>query len=240
MREFLGLGPAPDAAAAQRGAPVFKANCSGCHGDDARGKTAPDLVRSLVVLHDDNDETIAPLLKSGRPGTAMPAFASLSAEQVHDVAQFLKLQVENAANRGRYTQLYGQLRNQLSGDPKRGESFFSANCASCHSVTGDLSKIGAKFAQPSQLQTRFLWPVDYSKPVKATVTLATGEKIDGVIRHMDDFNVTLTDAAGAERTFARTAAKVQVEDAMKAHRALLPKYTDADIHNLTAYLAGIK
>src|SRR5690242_7164685 len=36
-REFLGLGPAPDAAAAKRGAPVYAANCGFCHGPLARG-----------------------------------------------------------------------------------------------------------------------------------------------------------------------------------------------------------
>src|SRR5258708_31847584 len=49
-REFLGLGPVPDQAAAQKGEPLFKQNCAGCHGDNARGAQAPSLVRSVLVL----------------------------------------------------------------------------------------------------------------------------------------------------------------------------------------------
>jgi cytochrome c oxidase cbb3-type subunit III len=33
---------------------------------------------------------------------------------------------------------------------------------------------------------------------------------------------------------------VEVEDKMAGHRALLAKYSNADIHNMTAYLAALK
>jgi len=36
-REFLGLGPAPDPAAAARGEKLYAASCSFCHGDKATG-----------------------------------------------------------------------------------------------------------------------------------------------------------------------------------------------------------
>ncbi len=34
--------------------------------------------------------------------------------------------------------------------------------------------------------------------------------------------------------------KVEVEDKLAAHRKLLDEYTDADMHNLTAYLVTLK
>src|SRR5579864_6073962 len=52
-REFLGLGTAPDPAAAAKGAPLYKQNCATCHGETARGSQGPNLVRSMVVLHDE-------------------------------------------------------------------------------------------------------------------------------------------------------------------------------------------
>lgn len=52
LREFLGLGPAPDPAAAKKGEPLYLENCSGCHGKDARGAQAPGLTRMPLVLHD--------------------------------------------------------------------------------------------------------------------------------------------------------------------------------------------
>src|SRR6266704_3447435 len=48
-REFLGLGPAPDEAAAKKGEPLYKQNCGTCHGDNARGSQGPSLVRSVTV-----------------------------------------------------------------------------------------------------------------------------------------------------------------------------------------------
>ena len=34
--------------------------------------------------------------------------------------------------------------------------------------------------------------------------------------------------------------KVDLDDPLKAHYDMLPKYTDADMHNLTAYLVTLK
>src|SRR5947199_5806363 len=79
-RDFLGLGPAPDEAAAKKGEPLYQQNCAGCHGANARGAQAPNLVRSVVVLHDDKGEEIGPVIKNGRPQAGMPAFPSLSAD----------------------------------------------------------------------------------------------------------------------------------------------------------------
>ena len=48
---------------------------------------------------------------------------------------------------------------------------------------------------------------------------------------MDDFNISLDDAAGEYHYWPRDQVKVEVEDKLAGHRALLPKYSDADIHN---------
>src|SRR5580698_7200197 len=57
-REFLGLGPAPDAAASARGEKLYAPSCGFCHGDKARGASGPNLVRSETVLHDEKGELI--------------------------------------------------------------------------------------------------------------------------------------------------------------------------------------
>jgi mono/diheme cytochrome c family protein len=240
-REFLGLGAngaAPDEAAAKKGEPLYKQHCGACHGERARGAQAPNLVRSVVVLHDDKGEEIGPVIKNGRP-PGMPAFPSLSTDDVNNIGQYLKLQVELAANRGTYGATYASVRNRTSGDPKKGEAFFGANCKSCHSVTGDLAKVGAKFPQAATLQSRWIWPATPG-PQKATVTTASGEKVAGTVRVLNDFDVSLTDGAGNYRYWRRAAVKVEVEDKLGGHRALLPKLSDDDIHNMTAYLVTLK
>ena len=153
-RAFLGLGPEPNKAAAARGAPLFQQNCAFCHGQNAHGATAPSLITSDEVLSDDHGERLTPFLKAGRPDKGMPAFGSMSAAQLSDVAQFLHMRVELTANRGTYKTL-----NIVTGDAKKGEAYFNGagGCAGCHSPTGDLAKIGSRMA-PDQLQNRFLWP----------------------------------------------------------------------------------
>lgn len=238
-REFLGLGPAPDAAAAAKGAPVYKQNCGACHGETGRGGQAPSLVRSTVVLHDENDESIGPVIKAGRPQAGMPAFPTLSADDIHNVSQFLKQQIELAANRGTYGQTYGDLRKQVSGNAQQGQAYFAAKCASCHNATGDLAHIGKKFSDASSMQARFLWPSSPG-PRKATVTTAGGQSITGNVRSMDDFHIALTDSSGAYHYWPLDAVKVAMDDKLAGHRALLPGYTDADIHNVTAYLVTLQ
>lgn len=238
-REFLGLGPAPDAAAAKKGDPLYVANCAACHGKTARGGQAPDLVRSVVVLHDEKDEEIAALIKNGRPQAGMPAFPGLSQEEIHSISQFLKMQVELTANRGTYGQTYSSLRSQTSGDPRKGQEFFAANCGECHSASGDLAKIGAQFPQAATLQARFVWPSSRG-PAHATVTTKSGQVITGTVLKFDDFDIALRDASGEYHYWPCDQVRVQIEDKLAGHRALLPKYSDADLHNVTAYLATLK
>ncbi len=130
-REFLGLGRMPDARMAAEGAKIFAPTCGFCHGADARGASGPDLLRSPVVLDDNQGELIGPTVHDGRPAKGMPAFSSFTNEQLRDIAEFLHLQVELAANRGTYKPL-----NVVTGDAKAGEAYFNGagKCNTCHSV----------------------------------------------------------------------------------------------------------
>jgi mono/diheme cytochrome c family protein len=188
------------------------------------------------VLHDEKGELIGPLLLKGSVEKGMPAFASLTPDQVRDIAAFLHMRVELTANRGTYQSL-----NIVTGDARRGEQFFNGagGCSGCHSPVGDLAKIGGRFA-PEQLQDRFLWPAGRG-PRKATVTLPSGETMTGTLRRLDDFVAELVDASGAYHSWPREGGlKVEVEDKLAAHRKLLDRYTDANIHDLTAYLVTLK
>lgn len=238
-REFLGLGPAPDRAAAQKGEALYKENCSTCHGENARGAQGPNLVRSVLVLHDENDRDIEALLKNGRAQGGMPAFPQLTHDQVHAISQYLKLQVELTANRGTYGQTYSTLKNKPSGDPQKGQAFFAANCTGCHSVTGDLARLATKYSDASVMQSRFLWPAS-KEPPRVSVTTASGQTVTGSLLRMDDFDVSLREANGEVHYWPASQVKVQLPDTLQGHRALLPRYADADIHNVTAYLETLK
>jgi small nuclear ribonucleoprotein (snRNP)-like protein len=198
------------------------------------------------VLRDEKGELIVPVIHNGRADKGMPAFASFSDAQLHDLAEFLHLQVELVANRGTY-----QVQSAIRGDAKAGAAYFNGpgRCNTCHSVTGDLAHIGSKFEAPD-LQQTFLYPAsgkfgfggsNGAGSQKATVTLASGESVSGTLRALDDFNVILLDAQGRVQSFALgNGIRVQLEDNLVAHRQLLDQYTDDDMHNLTAYLGTLK
>ena len=237
-REFLGLGRMPDAKMAAEGAKIFGSTCGFCHGENARGASAPDLLRSPVVLDDNQGELIGKTVHEGRPAKGMPAFPSLSDEQLRDIAEYLHLQVELAANRGTYKAL-----NVVTGNASAGEAYFNGagKCNTCHSVTGDLAHIGSKM-QPPDLQQRFLYPAP-SQPsaTKVNVILKDGTQISGTLKHLDDFYVSLDDAAGNYRSIAlEKGVTVSVEDKLVFHRQMLDKYTNQQMHDLTAYLVTLK
>ncbi len=242
-REFLGLGPAPDAAAADRGEKLYGPNCGFCHGAKANGAEGPDLVRSPLVLHDEKAELIGPVIHNGRPDKGMPPFAGFTDAQLSDIAQFLHMKVELAVNRGLY-----QVQNIITGDAKAGSLYFNGagTCTTCHSITGDLAHVGSKF-QPSDLQQAFLYPTAHgfqasgAKVSEVKVTLPSGQAISGTLKRLDDFNVSLYDSTGEYRSYALSPGiKVDVEDKLAGHRELLKHYSDSEMHNLTAYLATLK
>lgn len=233
-REFLGLPPPPDAAAAARGAKIFAQNCAFCHGPKATGAEGPNLIRSSVVLHDNKGELIGPVVLKGRPDKGMPAFPSMSSEQVYDIAEFLHERVYEAANRGGY-----KILNVVTGDPKAGEAFFNAHCTKCHSATGDLAHIASKY-QPAELQALFLYPDKSAPPVELTVTLPNGQVITGTLKRQDDFNISMVDNTGEFHSWPADSVKYEIKDPLAGHRELLATYTDADMHNVLAYLVTLK
>src|SRR5205814_1159747 len=117
------------------------------------------------------------------------------------------------------------------GDAAAGEAYFKSTCGSCHSVSGDLKGFGAKFTDAKQLQQNWLMPGARGgfgaaagpritvPPTTVTVTLASGQKVQGRLNRIDDFFVTLTDADGAQRTFTRDgdSPKVEVHDPLQPH-----------------------
>ena len=239
--------PPGDPAAIERGRALYGVNCQFCHGADTRGgDSGPSLLRSSIVLDDQHGELIAPVLQNGRPDRGMPKFA-FSREQTGDVAAFI-----HTFKAAGYDESRLKPASIIVGDAKAGAAFFDAKCAACHSTTGDLGGISTKIPDERMLQQTWLMPGSGGgrggpppvtlKPVTVTVTLPSGEKIDGTLDRLDDFAVSLTTADGTRRSL-RTSGdtpKVEVHDPLEPHRDLLRTYADADIHNVTAFLVTLK
>jgi cytochrome c oxidase cbb3-type subunit 3 len=241
-----------DAAVIDRGKTLFTINCAACHGADARGgdQGGPNLLRSQVVLNDQHGELILPIVRGARE--KMPPFPNIAESDVTAIAEFLHSLA--AAGRGRGAPPL----NIVVGDQSAGQAAFASTCASCHSVAGDLKGIATRIPDPMTLQN--FWVAGgrngrgggpgagaaptaaNPKPTTVTVTLASGQNVEGTLARIDDFLVSLTDATGYTRTFVRDGdrPKVEVHDPLEPHNQLLPKYTDKQIHDITAYLVTIK
>jgi cytochrome c oxidase cbb3-type subunit III len=241
-----------DAASRERGQQVFKAECGFCHGSNARGgSSGPDLTRSVLVQTDVDGKQLGEFLRVGQPDRGMPKF-DLPDGQVRELAAFLHGEIYLASNRALY-----KILDILVGDAKAGEAFFNGagQCRTCHSPAGDLKGIAAKYSDPAVLQGRMVLPRGnppgapplpvHRQPnaLKATVTLPSSESISGTLVRLTDFDVTLFDEkTGQMRSWLRNdgTPKVVVTDPLQAHMDMLMKWTDADMHNVTAYLATLK
>jgi len=234
-----------DPAMLERVKASYVVNFNFCHGSDGRGgEGGPNLLRSQLVLDDQNGELIAPVVQNGRPDQGMPSFKMTNA-QVAEIAAYIHSFKVLGSDASRMTPP-----TVVVGDAKAGEAYFKTKCAACHSVTGDLKGIGSKIADAKLLQNAFLMPGGGGRgaaaPVKVPPTTVTvtigGKKTEGTLVMIDDFVVTLTESDGTQRSFRRDGdvPKVEIHDPLLPHRNLLPTYADKDIHNLTAYLVTVK
>jgi cytochrome c oxidase cbb3-type subunit 3 len=167
----------------------------------------------------------------------MPPMA-LAEVQVLDIAAYLHARAEEALRSNEVPSKY-PLEKLLVGNSDSGKIFFNGpgGCLSCHSASGDLAGIATKYS-PMDLQARMLYPG--GKHTVAVVTLPSGEQVKGPLAHSDDFVIALRDPSGWYRSFARERVKVELQDALAAHRELLDKITQAEVRNLFAYLESFK
>ncbi|MBV8846489.1 MAG: c-type cytochrome [Bryobacterales bacterium] len=230
--------PEVDTEAAERGKHIYLQFCVNCHGNLAKGTDqGPDLIRSVVVLQDREGGKLGPAL-IGLPNHKR----DLTKRQLADVSQFLKQRIEETSKNRNAV----KPPNVLTGDAKAGQAYFGAKCAACHSPSGDLAGIARKY-DPVTLQQRFLFPrsggrgAPTPKRPQVTVTPASGEPVTGALERIDDFSVSLRDASGEYRSWKRNPdLRVDVVDPYSAHNELLDEYTDADMHNVVAYLETLK
>jgi cytochrome c oxidase cbb3-type subunit III len=235
--------PPADPAVVARGKAIYDINCALCHGEDARGgDNGPNLIRGDVVLNDQKGSLIGGVLQNGRQAEGMPKF-DFTPAQISDISAFLHSfpVLGYDASRKRPPSI-------VVGDAKAGQAYFNSKCGSCHSAAGNLKGIATRITDARTLQQRWLMPSGAgpggAPPVAATVTvtLGSGEKVEGRLGRIDDFTVNVIDASGGSRTIRRDGdvPKVEIHDPLQPHKELLKIYTDKDIHDVTAYMVTLK
>jgi cytochrome c oxidase cbb3-type subunit III len=217
---------------------LFRQDCAFCHGRDAGGgESGPDLTRSKLVTADVDGDKIGPVARNGRPDKGMPNF-DLSEQQLAGLVAFIHTQ-QNLSLTKKGGRKGVDPSDLQTGNAVAGKKYFdgAGRCSACHSPTGDLAGIASRH-KGLELEQRMLYP-RYAKP-KVTVTLASGPTINGTLEYLDEFTIGILDSTGAYHSWRTGDVRYEVNAALNAHAELLAKYTDADVHDLMAYLQTLR
>jgi cytochrome c oxidase cbb3-type subunit 3 len=223
-----------------RGHEQFRQSCGFCHGPTAAGGNGgPNLIFSAVIRRDNQGADITKVIREGRPDKGMPV-VPLTATQVEDIVGYLKARVaEVDKTSGLRPPRDYDLKKLLTGNAELGKAYFNGagQCATCHSPAGDLKGIAIKYP-PIELQARLMYPSGVQE--QATVTDAAGKQFTGELLQQDAFDVTIRTADGVQRSWPSSSVKINTTDKLAKHRELLSKHTNADMHNLFAYLVTLR
>ena len=217
--------PAADLAEGQQ---LFAANCSTCHGADARGARGPDLT-SGRWQHGGTAADIARNIHDGIAGTGMPAVA-LPGGQPALVAEWL-LSITRGAD------------EKTTGDPVAGRELFfgSAGCAACHAMQGagpsfgpDLSRLGEQ-RSVQDLRRQITQPGEAARGgyKGADVRTADGRSIRGAVVFENTFQLTLRDRNGKLFLLAKSELRSRTD-----LKTLMPKIAlePKQVNDLVAFL----
>lgn len=113
------------------GESIFAGHCATCHGDRGQGGIGPAL-NSKSLLTSVGNEQLFGLVRTGVPGTAMPAWAQdfggpLTDEQVRQVVSYVRAWEPTAVE----VSPVGP-----PPDPQRGSRIFESICFACHGSQG--------------------------------------------------------------------------------------------------------
>ncbi len=201
------------------------------------------MTRSKLVAADVDGDKIGPVVRNGRPDKGMPPF-DRSDQEIASLVAFIHTQQANAlasaGGRGGNGGRKGVDASDLqTGNVEAGKRYFegAGGCAGCHSPTGDLDGVATRYTG-LELEEQMLYP-KHAKP-KVSVTLASGQTITGTLAYLDEFTVGVIDSTGTYRSWRTRDVQYKVDPALNAHVELFSKYTDADVHNLMAYLQTLR
>lgn len=232
---------------------LFSQVCQACHGPEARGDRAPSLV-SGNLPHGNRDGMIFANIRSGIPGTEMPAFSQFSTEQTWQLVAYLR-SISAASPTSSADE-------QVPGDPVAGRVTFAGKgaCLTCHQVNGTGTAVGpdlssAAHVTAQQLRNKIVDPNQPPEgrngrlrrrafgPMPATVIAKTkdGREYRGVRKNMDSFSVQMVDTNGQYHSFDRA----QLSELRIENTSLMPsdysqRLSADEIQNIVAYLKTLR
>ena len=175
---------AADLSAAQAaGRNLYADNCIACHGGNGEGLVGPAL-NSRELLKMTADETLASLIRTGVPGTVMPAWGQafggpFTDEQVSQLVAFIRAWEATAPEA---TPVVSAL------DPVRGATIYANTCFICHGENGQGTDRAPKLNDPATLRdfddAWYRKTISNGRPAKGMPTWGTvlsPQQIDDVV-----------------------------------------------------------
>jgi cytochrome c oxidase cbb3-type subunit III len=218
------------------GGRVFRNTCANCHGPDGNEVAGIDLGRA-VFKRAKTDEDLVQIIRSGVPGTGMPA-SDMPVAQAEQIVAYLR---SVAATKRSAT---------ASGNIDRGNDVFHGKgaCTTCHRVDGagarlgpDLSDIG-RLRRALELETSIVEPgkeILYTNRMYKVVT-KDGATVTGRLLNLDSFTVLMLDTKEQLRSFE----KAGLRDFGFVDTSPMPSYKDKlntqELADLVSYLVSLK
>jgi len=129
------------------GAVLYQENCAACHGEQGQGQVGPAL-NSKELLSTAPDELLSGLIKTGVPGTVMPAWGQtfggpLTDQAVSQVVAFIRAWEPTAPK---------IVPVAVEPDPIRGATIFAETCFICHGENGRGTERAPRLNDPATLK----------------------------------------------------------------------------------------
>jgi PQQ-dependent dehydrogenase (methanol/ethanol family) len=232
-----------DPATIAAGKKLYEQTCQACHGSEARGDRGPALATGNFQ-HGGQDNELFRTVRTGIPGTQMPAFSALPADNIWRILTYLRsLNTAGAA-----------ANEVVPGDAQNGKQIFwnKGGCGQCHEVNARGANIGPDLSEAGKnsadyLRAKILEPNAppararrFFSPPGVKVQLRDGE-IEGIRRAEDNFTLILTDRTGKLRILDRK----DILNEAPTDKSLMPDnyaklLTPAEMQDLIAYLKTLK
>ncbi len=159
-------------AAETAGRALYADNCLNCHGETGEGKLGP-VLNSRELLKMTADQTLFSLIRTGVPGTVMPAWGQtfggpFTDEEVNQLVAFIRAWEATAPQ---ITPVV------FTPDPVRGATIYANTCFICHGENGLGTDRAPRLNDPAVLKdfdnTWYRNTISHGRPVKGMPTWGT-------------------------------------------------------------------